>query len=47
MMAQTRAAQDSRRDWLKRMDRTEPKSGPARRLLDVLTADAQRPDPPR
>lgn len=46
-MAQTRAVQATQQDWLKRMDRTEPKSGPARRMLEVLTADAKRPDPPR
>lgn len=45
-MAQTRAAQDSQRDWLKRMDQTEPRSGPAMRMLAVLTADAKRPDAP-
>lgn len=33
-----------RREWLARLDRTEPKDGIGRRMLDVLQADALRPD---
>lgn len=46
-MGLTRATQFTQRAWLARMDQTEPKSGPARRMLEALTADAKRPDPPR
>lgn len=45
MMTKRRPMAETQRDWLLRMDRTESRSGPARRMLDALTADAKRPDP--